>query len=62
MANGKDFGTVLGGIALGIIGGMVAAAIIDALTPPKCPYCGSVVHKGDQVCGTCREPLYWRHA
>ena len=59
MAGGKDFSALLGGIVLGVLGGIVAAAILNALTPPKCPYCGATVRQGDPICGSCRQALYW---
>ena len=62
MADSKDFGALLGAILLGVVGGIVAAAILDALTPPKCPYCGSTVCQGDPVCGSCGQALYWGRA
>ena len=59
MANGKDLSNLIGGILLGILGGIVAAAIINALTAPKCPHCQGVVQRGVPRCPHCDIFLVW---
>lgn len=59
MANGKDLSALLGGILLGILGGIVAAAIINALAEPKCPGCQRVIQQGVPTCPHCGTFLQW---
>lgn len=36
-----------------------AEALLDLLFPPKCPFCGRLVGKGEAVCPECRRDLPW---
>lgn len=34
--------------------------LLDLLYPPKCPFCGRVVDRGDPIpCPKCRDTLPW---
>jgi len=59
MAGGKDFSTALGGMVLGILGGILAAAVLDALLKPKCPICKEVIQRGVPTCPHCGSFLQW---
>ena len=59
MATGKDVGSAIGAVALGIIGGIIAAAIINALRPIRCPGCQNTIQRGIQRCPTCGIFLQW---
>jgi len=59
MATGKDFSTVFGGVLLGILGGIVAAAILNTLTLPRCPICKHVIQRGVSICPHCGSFLQW---
>lgn len=59
MATGKDFGSAVGAAILGIVGGIAIAAILDALTSPKCPVCKNAVQRGVPVCPHCSSFLRW---
>ena len=49
----------IGGLLLGILGGLLAVAIIDSLSGPKCPVCGAKVPKGSTACQNCNNWLLW---
>ncbi len=59
MTTGKDFGNTVGAILVGIVGGIVAAAILDAITTPKCPICKQNIQQGAPVCPNCGRLLQW---
>lgn len=33
--------------------------LLDLLFPPKCPFCGTLLEKGDQLCPDCQRDLPW---
>lgn len=37
----------------------VLNALLDLLYPPKCPFCGALLRKGDLLCPDCRRDLPW---
>lgn len=37
----------------------VLEAVLDLLFPPKCPFCGALLEKGDLLCPDCQETLPW---
>ena len=47
------------GIAAGAALGLLGAAIIDALTKPKCPNCGALIDRDAPYCKNCHIPLRW---
>lgn len=56
---GKEFGEAIGAILLGILGGLALAAILEALTKPKCPVCKHTIEKGITICPHCQASLQW---
>jgi predicted amidophosphoribosyltransferase len=62
MSNGKaDAGEILGAILVGVLGGLIAVAIIDALTGnASCPTCHQQVKKGVTSCPHCGTTLRWQ--
>lgn len=60
MSNGKA-GEVLGAIVVGVLGGLIAAAIIDALIGnASCPACHQQVRRGVTPCPHCGTTLRWQ--
>ena len=55
MAKGDE----LAGIALGIIGGTLAAAAAYYLLSSKCPTCGSILKSRQPRCRKCGTYLRW---
>jgi hypothetical protein len=51
---------IVGAIFLGIVGGLIAAAILDALigTVP-CPVCNQRIRRGTTPCPHCQTTLRW---
>ena len=54
-----DWGGLLG-IVAGVGLGLLGAAIIDALTKPKCPNCGFAVERNTSYCNNCQTILRWQ--
>ena len=48
-----DLGEAIAGIALGIIGGLALAEILERLFGKKCPKCGSAVDQNQMYCLNC---------
>ena len=60
MTNGKKVGEALGAIALGVIGGLIAASIINYLLDrPKCPVCKKQIPRRALQCPYCKSYLEW---
>lgn len=57
--SGKELGEAVGAILLGIVGGLALAAILEAVTKPKCPVCKNTIEKGIAVCPHCQTWLQW---
>ena len=58
-SGGEEIGKAIGAVILGIAAGALTAAIIDALTKPKCPVCRNTINKGTAVCPHCNTWLQW---
>lgn len=58
MADNKA-GGVFATIILGVLGGLAAIAVINALTKPKCPVCNNEVPRGANPCPHCFTALKW---
>jgi len=48
------------GIALGIVGGIALAALLNALLGPRCPVCQRQIQRGISMCPYCRTYLQWQ--
>ncbi len=59
-SEGDDIGGVVLGIAAAIGLGLLGAAIIDALTKPKCPNCRNSVERNTPYCKNCGTILRWQ--
>lgn len=60
MSNGgKDFGVAVGAILLGILGGMILAAVLDRFGNYKCPVCHKQIQRGASNCPNCHVALRW---
>ena len=55
----SDAGDAIAAIAIGILGGIAAAAILSALAGEKCPVCDSRLIRGVKECPNCHAPLRW---
>ena len=52
-----DLGEAIVGIALGILGGLALAEILDRIFGKKCPKCGNSVDQNQMYCLNCRARL-----
>ena len=60
MVDMKRVGEVVGAVALGIIGGLVAASIVNYLTRQyECPSCRQQITQGVRKCPHCKTYLEW---
>ncbi len=48
------------GIIAAILFGLLAVAIINALSKPKCPNCGNFVDRNSPYCQKCHTVLRWQ--
>jgi alkyl hydroperoxide reductase subunit AhpF len=62
MENKQGVGEVVAAVALGIIGGMALAAILEHFATTKCPACQNQIKKGTSPCPHCNTPLQWGQA
>lgn len=50
-----DLGEAIAGIALGILGGIALAEILNRIFGKKCPRCGNAVQQDQPYCLKCGE-------
>ena len=55
----NDLGETLAALALIVIGGAIAAAILSAFTQVPCPYCNQPIAGGAKQCPKCGTQLSW---
>ncbi len=56
----SDFGELIASAIIGLAGGVIIAAILSAISKPKCPYCQYEIVKGVQQCPNCNNYIQWR--
>jgi uncharacterized protein (UPF0212 family) len=56
----SNFGEFLASALIGLAGGVVVAAILSAMSKPKCPYCQYEIEKGMRQCPNCNNFIQWR--
>ena len=50
----------IGVVALGIVGGIALAAVIEALSgSDRCPVCDAQIPRNSNQCPNCHTPLEW---
>ncbi len=49
----NDIGSVIGSIAIGVVGGLIAAEILSKLFEKRCPNCNSKVSHEQECCYNC---------
>jgi len=60
MSNGgQNVGTAIGAIILGILGGIVLAALLDQFGRHRCPVCQQQIQRGVNYCPNCHIALRW---